>query len=117
MDTWTTHDKLHRRQPYFPAADRLPRSGGGGQAHQGEGRRRPVRLTTNEWYRAQQLGDTYWLYVVWDPLDAPDPRPLMIRNPAHRLDHAKQEAALSRYCDLPAAAIEQAAREQEEECA
>ena len=81
----------------------------------GRRRGRPVRLTTNEWYRAQQLGDTYWLYVVWDPLYAPDPRPLMIRNPARRLDHAKQEAALSRYYDLPAAAIEQAAREQEDE--
>ncbi len=80
----------------------------------GRRRGRPVRLTTNEWYRAQQLGDTYWLYVVWDPLDAPAPRPLMIRNPARRLDHAKQEAALSRYYDVPAAAIEQAAREQPE---
>ena len=80
----------------------------------GRRRGRPIRLTTNEWYRAQQLGDSYWLYVVWDPLDAPDPVPLMIRNPARRLDHAKKEAARSRYYDLPAAAIEQAAQEQEE---
>ena len=33
-----------------------------------KGRRRgqPVRLTTNEWYKATQLGDSYWLYVVYD---------------------------------------------------
>ncbi len=80
----------------------------------GRRRGRPIRLTTNEWYRAQQLGDTYWLYVVWDPLDDPDPVPLMICNPARRLDHAKKEVALSRYYDLPAAAVEQAARQQEE---
>ena len=81
----------------------------------GRRRGRPVRLTTNEWYKAQQLGDSYWLYVVWDPLDDPDPVPLMIRNPARRLDHAKQEVVGSRYYDLPAAAVEQAAREQEEQ--
>ena len=45
-------------------------------------RGQPVRLTTNEWFKARKLGDTYWLYVVWDPLDDPDPTPLMIRNPA-----------------------------------
>ena len=79
-----------------------------------KGRRRgqPLRLTTNEWYKAQQLGDSYWLYVVWDPLDAPDPVPLMVRNPAARLDHAKKEVVAARYYDLPAAAVEQAAREQ-----
>ena len=77
----------------------------------GRRRGRPVRLTTNEWYRAQQLGDSYWLYVVWDPLEDPDPVPLMIRNPARRLDHAKHEVAISRYYDLPAVAVEQAAQE------
>lgn len=31
-----------------------------------KGRKRglPIRLTTNEWYKATQLGDSYWLYVV-----------------------------------------------------
>ena len=79
-----------------------------------KGRRRgqPVRLTTNEWYKAQQLGDTYWLYVVWDPLDDPDPLPLMVRNPAACLDHAKREIVAARYYDLPANAVEQAARGQ-----
>ena len=68
-----------------------------------------IRLTTNEWYKAQQLDDTYWLYVVWDPLDNPDPVPLMVQNPAKRLDHAKQEVVAARYYDVPAAAVERAA--------
>ena len=81
----------------------------------GRKRGQPVRLTTNEWYKAQQLGDTYWLYVVWDPLDDPDPAPLMIRNPAKHLDYAKREVVAARYYDLPAEAVEQVSRTQERE--
>ena len=81
----------------------------------GRKRGQPVRLTTNEWYKAQQLGDTYWLYVVWDPLDDPDPTPLMIRNPAKHLDYAKRQAVAARYYDLPAEAVEQVSRTQERE--
>ena len=81
-----------------------------------KGRRagRPVRLTTNEWYKAQQLGGTYWLYVVWDPLENPDAVPVMVRNPAKHLDYAKKEVAAARYYDLPANAVEQAAQDQRE---
>lgn len=81
-----------------------------------KGRKRgfPVRMTTNEWYRAQQLGDTYWLYVVWDPLDNPDPTPLMIQNPVRHLDHAKKEVVVARHYDVSAVAVEQAARNQKE---
>jgi superfamily II DNA or RNA helicase len=77
-----------------------------------KGRRRgqPVRLTTNEWYKATQLGDSYWLYVVWDPLNSPNPEPLRIQNPAKHLDHAKREIIAARYYDIPAEAVEQAAR-------
>ncbi len=75
----------------------------------GRQRGRTIRLTTNEWYKAQQLGDTYWLYVVWDPLDSLDPVPLMVRNPAKRLDHAKQEVVAARYYDFAAEAVESAA--------
>ena len=75
----------------------------------------PVRLTTNEWYKAQLLGDTYWLYVVWDPLDTPDPVPLMVRNPALHLDYAKRELVAARHYDLPADALEQVARFQGKE--
>ena len=84
-----------------------------------KGRRagRPVRLTTNEWYKAQQLGDTYWLYVVWDPLENPDAMPVMIQNPAKHLDYAKKEVVAARYYDVPATAIEQAAQQHREELA
>ena len=70
-----------------------------------------IRLTVNEWYRAVQLGDSYWLYVVWNPLNNPDSTPLCIQNPAKHLDHAKKEVVAARYFDIPADAIEQAARQ------
>ena len=81
----------------------------------GRKRSQPVRLTTNEWYKAQQLADTYWLYVVWEPLDSPDFVPLMIRNPARHLDYAKKEVVAARYYDLPADALEHVARAQAKE--
>ncbi len=76
-----------------------------------KGRRRGqnIRLTTNEWYKAVQLGDSYWLYVVWDPLGKPDAEPLRIQNPAKHLDHAKKEVVAARFFDIPAAAVEAAA--------
>ena len=82
-----------------------------------KGRRRgqPVRLTTNEWYKAQQLGDTYWLYVVWDPLEHPDADPVLVQNPARHLDYAKKEVVAARYYDVPASAIERAALDQREQ--
>jgi len=88
----------------------------------GRKRGQPIRLTTNEWYRASQLGDSYWLYVVWDPLDLPAPsaarqagkpipEPLRIQNPVKHLDHAKREVVALRYFDIPAEAVEKAARQ------
>jgi hypothetical protein len=76
-----------------------------------KGRRRGqnIRLTTNEWYKAVQLGDSYWLYVVWDPLGKPSAEPLRIQNPAKYLDHAKKEIVAARFFDIPANAIERAA--------
>lgn len=79
----------------------------------GRSRGKHIRLTTNEWYKAAQLGDTYWLYVVWNPLDKPDPTPLIIRNPAKHLDHAKKEVVAARYFDIPASAVEGAAKAQQ----
>ena len=78
----------------------------------GRTRGQTIRLTTNEWYKAVQLGDSYWLYVVWDPLDHPDPIPMMVQNPAKHLDHAKREVVAARFVDVPADAIEQAATAQ-----
>jgi superfamily II DNA or RNA helicase len=76
-----------------------------------KGRRRgqPIRLTTNEWYKATQLADSYWLYVVWNPLDNPSAEPMRIQNPAKHLDYAKREVIAARYYDIPADAIEKAA--------
>jgi hypothetical protein len=64
-----------------------------------------IVLTTNEWFKAQQLGEQYWLYVVWDPL-SPSPEFVAIQNPAQRLDHAKREIIASRYYEIPADAFE-----------
>src|SRR5439155_25712825 len=41
----------------------------------------PIQLTVNEWYKAQQLAETYWLYVIWDPLE-PNAELVRIQNPA-----------------------------------
>lgn len=71
----------------------------------GRMRGQPIRLTTNEWYKAQQLADTYWLYVVWDPLgDAPDL--VRIHKPVEKLDHAKREVV--RFFEIPAKAVAEA---------
>ncbi len=72
----------------------------------GRKRGQTIRLTINEWNKAQQLGDSYWLYVIWNPLENPDPMPLMIQNPAKQLEHAARSVVAARYYDIPADAIE-----------
>lgn len=67
----------------------------------------PIQLTVNEWYKAQQLAETYWLYVIWDPLEQPEL--VRIHNPAVKLDHAKREIVASRFFEIPAEAINQQA--------
>jgi superfamily II DNA or RNA helicase len=74
----------------------------------GRMRGQPVRLTTNEWFKAQQLAETYWLYVVWDPLGQ-TPELVRIQNPAVRLDHAKREIVSARLFEIPAEAVQQSA--------
>jgi len=74
----------------------------------GRMRGQSVRLTTNEWYKAQQLADTYWLYVVWDPLGE-NPELVRIQNPAAMLDHAKHEIVAARFFEIPAEAVVNAA--------
>jgi hypothetical protein len=76
----------------------------------GRMRGQAVRLTTNEWYKAQQLADTYWLYVVWDPLGK-SPELVRIQNPAVRLDHAKREIVAARFFEIPAEAVVAAAQD------
>jgi len=56
-----------------------------------------VSLTVNEWRKAQQLGDSYWLYVVWG-CKTLNPRLLTIQNPAKKLvGDAKEIRQVTRY--------------------
>lgn len=71
-------------------------------------RGQPIRLTTNEWYHAQQLKETFYLYVVWDPL-GPKPELIIIKNPAECMDHAKTERQAARVFEFSAEAIAAAA--------
>ena len=41
----------------------------------------PVSLSYNEWFKAKDLGDNYYLYVVWNTGNNPDPTPKIIQNP------------------------------------
>lgn len=43
-----------------------------------------IALTQNEWFKAQRLGNDYYLYVVWNS-GTPDPKLLIIQNPAVNL--------------------------------
>jgi superfamily II DNA or RNA helicase len=81
----------------------------------GRKRGQTIRLTINEWNKAQQLGDSYWLYVVWNPLETPDSIPLMIQNPAKHLEHAAKPVVAARYYDIPAEAVENVATVQHRE--
>jgi uncharacterized protein DUF3883 len=72
----------------------------------------PIRLTTNEWYKAQQLGDSFWLYVVWNPLHNPDPVPVIVQNPAKHLEHAAKPVVSTRFYDIPADSVMDAAGKQ-----
>ncbi len=72
-----------------------------------KGRKRgePVRLTTNEWLKARQLADSYYLYVVWDPKTA-GAAPLIVQDPGHRLEHAAREVRALSHIEIPAEAID-----------
>jgi hypothetical protein len=43
-----------------------------------------VELSENEWLKAEQLGEEYWLYIVTDALSAPEL--FLLQNPRARLD-------------------------------
>jgi superfamily II DNA or RNA helicase len=75
----------------------------------GRAKGQAIRLTTNEWYKAEQLGDSYWLYVVWDPLST-SPALHKIQNPVRALDHAKREVLATRFFEIPPQAIVDSAR-------
>jgi Domain of unknown function (DUF3883)/Helicase conserved C-terminal domain len=74
-----------------------------------KGRAQPnqeVSLTINEWRKAQQLGESYWLYVVWG-CKTDNPQLLTIQNPAKVLaGDAKEIKQVTRYI-VGAAALQQ----------
>ena len=45
----------------------------------------PVSLSKNEWFKAKDLGDDYYLYVVWNTANNPDMTPKIIQNPVNVL--------------------------------
>ncbi len=66
----------------------------------------PIQMEVSEWYAAQLLRETYWLYVAWDPLTN-DAEPIRIQHPAARLEHAAKEVVKTRVFVIPAEAINQ----------
>lgn len=64
----------------------------------------PVRLTANEWCKARQLRDTYWLYVVWEP-HVESPELLTVKNPAEVLGPYVREIRQISHYEIPADAI------------
>jgi superfamily II DNA or RNA helicase len=59
-----------------------------------------VALTQNEWFKAQRLGDDYYLYVVWNVGRDPNTRLYVIQNPAINLQ-VEQRVEIVRYIIPP----------------
>ena len=66
-----------------------------------------VALTQNEWFKAQRLGDDYYLYVVWNAGKDPNTRPCIIQNPVANLQ-VDRKVEIVRYI-VPATEIERKA--------
>jgi SNF2 family DNA or RNA helicase len=64
-----------------------------------------VILTINEWLKARQLKDTYWLYVLWNPTQD-DCILSLVRDPANKLEYAAKEIKEISHYLIPASAIE-----------
>jgi superfamily II DNA or RNA helicase len=70
----------------------------------GRQRGQPVRLSINEWLKARQLGESYWLYVVWDPRTT-NRELVSIQDPGNRLEHLAREVQSISHFELSAEAI------------
>ncbi len=64
-----------------------------------------VRLTVNEWLKAKQLKDTYWLYVVWNPTEE-DYEIITIPDPANKLEYAAKEIKTISHYEIDGKEIE-----------
>lgn len=65
----------------------------------------PIQLEHSEWTKAQQLRETYWLYVVWNP-PSPNHRLVKIQNPYGKLEHAVKCREVIRRYEIPVEAID-----------
>lgn len=75
----------------------------------GRVRGQPIRLTTNEWLKARQLAESYYLYVVWNPREI-GAGPKIVQDPGHTLENVAREVrAISGY-ELPAIEIDRSAQ-------
>jgi hypothetical protein len=64
----------------------------------GYAERNPIPLEHSEWTKAQQLGDTYWLYVVSNPLSK-NHRLVNIQNPYRVLEDSVKHRQIIRRCE------------------
>ncbi len=67
-----------------------------------------IRLTENEWRKARQLRDSYWLYVVWEPQVSPAV-PVLVQNPGEALSNYVREIRQISHYEIPAEAIKKSA--------
>jgi superfamily II DNA or RNA helicase len=74
----------------------------------GYSRGNPIQLEFNEWTKAQQLGESYWLYVVWEPLE-PGHELVRVQDPVRKVGYAVKERVVVRRYEVPAEAIAAAA--------
>ncbi|HEV2120768.1 MAG TPA: helicase-related protein [Candidatus Bathyarchaeia archaeon] len=68
----------------------------------------PVALTQNEWFKAQRLGNDYYLYAVWNAAKDPNAKPRVVQDPARNLK-VEEKIEVVRYI-IPASEIEQKSR-------
>lgn len=53
-----------------------------------------VSLTQNEWFKAQRLGEDYYLYIIWNAKSNPELK--IINNPASNVN-VKEKVEIVRY--------------------
>lgn len=72
-----------------------------------------VSLTKNEWQKAKQLGDSYWLYVVWG-CNTGNPKLITIQDPSRNLGNdVKEVKQVTRYV-IDGEALQKSAKSQQE---
>jgi len=71
----------------------------------GRNRGEPIRLTENEWRKAKQLRDTYWLYVVWNPTCNDRELVPPIQNPSDRFANSIKEIKVVSMYEISAYSI------------